>query len=143
MASTTSGMTWSSPPEDRLISRRQLVRASTLARLPGSLDAPSSLFDTFKFTPVTFGFTDRPSSKALFEERMEREEGRREEGWREEGRREEGRREEGRREEGWREEGRREEGRREEETSDLFNNTHRKPRRGSMLDDQAKITHQE
>ncbi|MCG8626730.1 MAG: hypothetical protein MJE68_32605 [Proteobacteria bacterium] len=65
MASTTSGMTLSSPLEDRLTSRRQLVFASTFGRFPGSLDTPSSLFDTFKLTPVTFGFTDRPSSRAL------------------------------------------------------------------------------
>ena len=71
MASTTSGMTLSSPLEDRLTSRRQLVFASTFGRFPGSLDTPSSLFDTFKLTPVTFGFTDRPSSRALYREREE------------------------------------------------------------------------
>lgn len=66
MASTTSGMMLSSPLEDRLTSWRQLVFASTFGRFVGSLDTPSSLFDTFKLTPVTFGFTDKPSSRALY-----------------------------------------------------------------------------
>ena len=67
IASTISGMILSSPLAETLISRRQFVLASTLARVPGSLDTPSSLLETSKFTPVTLGFSERPSRRALQE----------------------------------------------------------------------------